>query len=138
MLLLSMIANSPAEIVPIIFVIEDEFLIQEVLSDALTDGGFTVRSTGRGDEALDILDAEGGNFRAVITDINLPGGVSGWDVARRAREINEQLPVIYITGDSANDWASRGVPNSLLLTKPFAIAQAVTTVARLIKDATGT
>ena len=119
----------------VIFVVEDEILIQELLIVALTDGGFTVRSAVRGDEALGMLEAEGETFRAMITDINLPGKFSGWDVARRARQINENLPIIYITGDSANDWASRGVPNSVLLMKPFAIAQIITAVSQLVTDA---
>jgi DNA-binding response OmpR family regulator len=130
----SMTKHSVTDAAIVIFVVEDEILIQKALSDALTDGGFTVRSAGRGDEALDIIAAEGETFRAIITDINLPG-VSGWDVARRAREMNDQMPIVYMTGGSANDWASNGVPNSVLLTKPFAAAQMITAVSQLITNA---
>lgn len=41
----------------------------------------------------------------------------------------DELPVVYVTGDSANAWASQGVPNSVLITKPFAPAQVVTAVS---------
>ena len=74
------------------------------------------------------------NYRALITDINLADKLTGWDVARHAREINNKLPVIYMTGASAHEWASKGVPNSLLVPKPFAAAQVVTAVAHLINS----
>ena len=65
-------------------------------------------------------------------DINVPGRLDGWDVAKRARELRPDIPVIYMTGLAADDWASRGVPNSLLLQKPFALAQIVTAVAQML------
>ena len=72
------------------------------------------------------------NYRALITDINLLGRFDGWEVAKRARQINPDIPVIYMTGAAAEDWASRGVPNSLLLQKPFAPAQIVIAVAQML------
>lgn len=61
-----------------------------------------------------------GKYRALITDINMPGPLKGWDVARQARELIPDIPVIYMTADAAHQWSSMGVPNSLLLRKPFA------------------
>ena len=66
-----------------------------------------------------------GIYRALITNINLPGKLTGWDVARHARQISDSLPVIYLTAASAHDWETEGVPNSKLMTKPFALAQLV-------------
>jgi DNA-binding response OmpR family regulator len=121
----------------LIFLVEDEEDIRQLLDDGLTDGGFAVTMASNGKEAIALLDQEGAEFGALITDVNLPGKITGWDVAKRARELNDDLPVIYITGGSAHDWASKGVPNSLLLTKPFAVAQVVTAVSQLITAATG-
>jgi two-component system cell cycle response regulator CpdR len=42
------------------------------------------------------------------------------------------MPVIYMTGTHGEDWASKGVPNSVLLTKPFAPAQLVTALSNLL------
>jgi DNA-binding response OmpR family regulator len=119
----------------LIFLVEDEELIRQLLEEALTEGGFAVTMASTGKEAMALLDREGAEFGALITDVNLPGNVTGWDVAKRARELNGGLPVIYITGASAHDWASKGVPNSQLLTKPFAPAQIVTAVSQLINAA---
>jgi hypothetical protein len=47
-----------------------------------------------------------------------------------------EMAVIYMTGDSGADWASKGVPKSVLVTKPFAPAQIVAAIAQLL-NATG-
>ena len=64
--------------------------------------------------------------------MNLKGKTSGWDLARLVRERDPEFPVVYMTGMTADEWASRGVPNSVLLTKPFAPAQLVTAVSQLL------
>ena len=120
----------------IVLIVEDEAAIQHVLEDALTQGGFAVTFASSGEQAITMLDKDGASYSALITDINLSGGLTGWDVAKHAREINDKLPVLYMTGASAHDWGSKGVPNSQLMPKPFATAQVVTAVAQLINAAT--
>jgi CheY-like chemotaxis protein len=88
----------------------------------LTEAGFTVTFAATGEQALAMLDAAGANYAALVTDINLPGKSSGWDVVKHAREINALIPIVYTTGASAHEWASQGVPNSQLMPKPFAVA----------------
>jgi DNA-binding response OmpR family regulator len=58
--------------------------------------------------------------------------MDGWEIAERAREIDPEFPIVYMTGGDADEWASKGVPNSVLLTKPFAPAQLVTAVSQLL------
>ncbi|HZP99554.1 MAG TPA: response regulator [Reyranella sp.] len=70
-----------------------------------------------------------------MTDISIDGKVNGWDVAAKLRETNPALPVVYMSGAHAEDWASKGVPNSVMLAKPFAPAQLVTAVAQLLNSA---
>jgi CheY-like chemotaxis protein len=119
----------------VIMVVEDDQLIQGVVSDALSEGGFEAAVAQSGEEAITLLQDPRTHYRALITDINLSGSQDGWEVARRARELNPDIPVIYMTGAAADDWASRGVPNSLLLNKPFAPAQIVTAIAQLLNAA---
>ena len=120
----------------LVFVVEDEEFIRHLLEEALTGGGFAVTLATGGEEAMAMLNAEEANYSALITDIKLGGKISGWDIARRAREINDKIPVVYITGDSGHDWGSKGVPNSQLVPKPFAVAQIVTAVSQLINAMT--
>ncbi|MDA9521315.1 transcriptional regulator [Bradyrhizobium sp. CCBAU 11434] len=118
-----------------ILIVEDDYLIAEMVRDALSDGGFEPEVVGSGQEALHLLD-DGGTYCALVTDINLRGDYTGWQVAQRARELSTDLPVIYMTGAAADEWASRGVPNSVLLNKPFAPAQVVTAVSKLLNHTT--
>jgi CheY-like chemotaxis protein len=118
-----------------VLVVEDDFLIQEIVREALAEGGFETEMTSSGEEAITLLQADKSKHRALITDIDLRGTLTGWDVAKRARELNPEMPVVYMTGAAADQWSSRGVPNSLLLNEPFAPAQVVTAVSQLLNAA---
>jgi len=73
-------------------------------------------------------------YRALVTDVVLKGRLNGWEVAAQPREVDPRLPVVYMSGAHADEWASKGVHNSIMLTKPFAPAQLVTAVSQLLDD----
>jgi DNA-binding response OmpR family regulator len=123
---------------PIILVVEDEPSIQGLIEEALSDGGFNTAIVASGEEAMTLLNGNKDKYRALVTDISLSGKIEGWEVARHVREIDPEYPVIYTSGASAADWASKGVPNSLILAKPFAPAQLVTAISNLLNAATPT
>ena len=86
-----------------------------------------------GEEAVTLLKASKSKYRALVTDVDLGRGkMDGWEVARHCREIDPAFPIIYMTAASADKWAANGVPDSILLTKPFAPAQLVTAVSQLL------
>jgi len=116
---------------PVILVVEDEDLVQALVEDALREAGFELEVVASAEEAIGLL-KDNHNYRALVTDINLAGGLDGWEVAKHAREIDPGFAVVYMTGAAADQWASHGVPNSILLTKPFAPAQLVTAVSNLL------
>src|SRR5712671_844796 len=116
----------------VIMVVEDDQTIQGLVEEALSDGGFEPAIAASGEEAVTLLRGNRNHYRALVTDINLLGTMDGWEVARQAREINPAFPIVYMTGAAADQWASHGVPNSVLLTKPFAPAQLVTALAQLL------
>ena len=117
---------------PVLLLVEDEHLILMVAEEALEAGGYAVIVAGDGAEALSTLNARSGEFAGLITDVRLGAGPDGWEVARHARELQADLPIVYMTGDSAADWPVNGVPNSIVVQKPFAPAQLVTAVSTLI------
>lgn len=120
-----------------LLVVEDEALILLDVQEGLEAGGYAVLSATSGPEALALFETHLDNIRALVTDIDIGAdGISGWDVAQRAREAKPHLPVVYMTGASADQWASRGVPNSVLLHKPFATAQLITAVSQLLNALT--
>jgi DNA-binding response OmpR family regulator len=115
-----------------LLLVEDDAAIRHFLMAALEDAGFAVVCAAAGAGAIAELEREGAPFRALVTDIRLGPGPDGWDIARLAREHIHDLPVIYMSGDSAADWSSKGVPNSVIVAKPFVAAQIVTAVATLM------
>jgi DNA-binding response OmpR family regulator len=120
----------------VILIVEDDQSMQRLIEDVLSDGGFEPAITASGEEAVTLLQGKKGKYRALVTDVNLGGTMDGWEVARRAREIDPEFPVVYMTGASADQWAVQGVPNSIMLTKPFAPAQLLTAVSTLLNAGT--
>jgi DNA-binding NtrC family response regulator len=115
-----------------VLVVEDEFLIRELLVEPLEEAGFAVLTANSGEDAAEILEREGVAIRAVLTDVNLGGEVNGWHVGHFARKIDPLMPVIYTTGQSVEEWAAHGVPNSIHINKPFVHVQIVTALSQLL------
>jgi DNA-binding response OmpR family regulator len=107
-------------------------LLRTLVEDTLSDAGFEADLVVSGEEALALLTDHKGKYRALVTDINLTGKIDGWEVAHRAREVDPTFPIVYMTGTQVEEWGSKGVPNSVILAKPFAPAQLVTALAQLL------
>jgi DNA-binding response OmpR family regulator len=120
----------------VIMVVEDDQQIQGLVEEALSDGGFDSAIAASGEEAVTLLKGNRSRYRALVTDIDLSGTMDGWEVARQAREIDPAFPIIYMTGGASDQWASHGVPNSILLCKPFAPVQLVTAISNLLNTGT--
>ena len=121
---------------PSVLVIEDEYFLQADLEKVLTDAGFATEIVSSGEEALTLFIGGSITCQALITDIRLRGRMSGWDVARRIREREPAFPVVYVTAALAEEWASHGVPNSILISKSFAAAQLVIALSNLLNTST--
>ncbi len=118
-----------------VLLVEDEPLVLLSTQDTLEGGGYTVVTAGDGEEAMALLDARSEELAGLVTDVRMGDGPSGWDVARHARELKPNLPVVYATADSAQDWSAQGVPKSLVVQKPYAPAQLLTAISTLITEA---
>ena len=133
-----MVGSGALQDLPAILVVEDDHMLQTFIEEALGDGGFEPTITASGEEAITLLKGRKGKYRALVTDINLRDKMDGWEVAQLAREIDPGFPVVYTSGTAVADWASKGVPNSMMLSKPFAPAQLLTAVANLLNTGTPT
>ena len=121
---------------PVVLVIEDDQLIQSMIEKALTGAGFETAIAQSGEEAVILLNGNATRYRALVTDIQLNGKIDGWEVAKAARQTDSHFPIVYMTRAAAGDWPSQGVPNSILLEKPFAPAQLVTAISQLLNAGT--
>ena len=80
-----------------ILLVEDEPLIRSLLVEVLLEEDFEVVEAADGHAAMDALKRHEG-VDLLLTDVHMPGGVSGIDVARHARARDPDLPVVFATG----------------------------------------
>ena len=121
----------------LVLLVEDDAVILMSLEDVLKEAGFDLVLASNGSLAMAALDADAGRIQALVTDIHLGRGPTGWDVARRAREILSDMPVVYLDGGKEGDWSSDGVSGSLVLWKPFALEHLVEALSILVETTHG-
>ncbi len=101
-----------------VLVVEDEFLLAELMAEALRDHGFVVRAVANAAEALRHL-ASGQPCDVLFTDIDLRDRVDGAQLSKLARELRPKLPVVYASGAVANLDQVQAVPGSSFVPKPY-------------------
>jgi CheY-like chemotaxis protein len=124
--------EAAVEGLPLVLVVEDDYLAASFIEEALRDGGYQCAVVASGEEAITLFQSGSEGYLALATDINLHGEMDGWEVAQRVRQISPEFPVVYMTGAAADEWPSKGVPKSILLSKPFAPAQLVGALSQLL------
>ncbi|MGA8990846.1 MAG: response regulator [Rhodoplanes sp.] len=100
-----------------VLVVEDNLPVAEVCESYLHKLGYDVEHAASPREAISFLQ-DAHHIDVVLSDILMPGGMSGLDLARKLREMRPTLPVVLMTGfsDCANEVAHDGFP---VLRKPF-------------------
>ncbi len=121
------------EVGPIrVLLVEDEFLISEWVTESLEEQGFAVHAVANAADALRHLDAS--PVDVLFTDINLPGGVDGTVLARRARELLPELAVVYASGGVNVLDPQVRVPRSTFVPKPYVPALIGRVLANAVKE----
>ncbi len=116
-----------------ILLVEDESLIRGILTECLTDAGYEVLEAARADDALLLLEVAE-NVRLIVTDINMPGGQDGIDLAKAAREHSPTIPIVFISGRPAKLDEARVIGGpAAFIAKPFKLSQVLADVRRLVE-----
>lgn len=115
---------------PLLLLVEDDALLGMTLEAALADAGFDVILAASGHKAAASLERNSNKFVGLIADIRLPA-LDGWTIAKRARDLAPGMPVIYMSGDNADDWPVHGVLDSHIMRKPFPLSELVKLVVQL-------
>lgn len=105
-----------------VLLVEDEAEVRKLIEEAFAEAGLSVASAKNDRVAYDLLEREARSFAVLVADINLGAGTTGFDVARRARQLNPALKVIYITGHAAR-LDQFGVPDAEMFPKPFSAVE---------------
>jgi CheY-like chemotaxis protein len=100
-----------------VLVVEDEFFICELVAQVLSQNGFSVRTAMNAADALHSLAAE--PVDVLFTDINLPGSMDGAALARRARQLQPNLQVVYASARASMLEPEARVPGAIIVTKPY-------------------
>ena len=115
-----------------ILLAEDDDVMREYLSRALTKSGYAVESVDRGTAALDLIKS-GIPFDLLLTDIVMPE-MDGIELAQKAAIEVPDLRVMFITGFSAVSLkAGQAMPNAKVLSKPFHLRDLVLEVDRMFE-----
>jgi signal transduction histidine kinase len=106
-----------------ILVVEDEAEVRVFVVDMLRELGYEVIEASEGDAALLLLERRT-DIRLLFTDIGLPGGMNGRQLADAARRLRPELKILYTTGYARNAIVHQGRldPGVELINKPFTYA----------------
>ena len=113
----------------VVLVVEDDWLVRDFIVSHLQDAGWRVLEADSAEHAIAMLNA-GRQIDIVLTDIQLKGTLTGWDVAEAFRAAQPTMPVIYASGNAPEP--SRLVPESLFFRKPYDPAAIVRTCQALV------
>jgi len=101
-----------------VLLVEDEFLLCDMISEALAEHGFEVYAVANARDALQHLTC-GSPCDILLTDINLPGSIDGAALARIARELRPNLPVVYASGSYRTIEELDAVSGAIFVPKPY-------------------
>lgn len=111
---------------PVVLLVEDEYLVRDMIAYELTLAGFEVLEAASAEDALGLL-SQRERIDLLFTDIRLPGK-NGWQLAEDVRGIHSDIPIIYATG-----YSDRKSPlsRSKFLQKPYRPSQVLQAAADL-------
>jgi PAS domain S-box-containing protein len=116
-----------------ILVVDDEMLVRMMVADGLSDAGFVCAEAGDGAEAMRHI-ASDARIDLLVSDVGLPGGMNGRELADAARQLRPELKVLFITGyaDKAVLDDIGSLPGTEVMLKPFDIDKLVDKVAAMV------
>jgi signal transduction histidine kinase/ActR/RegA family two-component response regulator len=103
-----------------VLVVDDEPTVRMLITEVLQELGYTAIEVADGSAGLQVLRSDQ-RIDLLITDVGLPGGINGRQVADGAREVRPDLKVLFITGYAENAVVGNGhlEPGMQVLAKPF-------------------
>ena len=116
-------ASVPALHSSTVLVVDDEAPLRAILTEMLTDAGYTALEAPDAPSALRILESPQ-HIDLLVSDVGLPGNMNGFQMVDAARRIRPDLKALYITGYAEYAAAADSLrqPGTELLSKPFPLA----------------
>ena len=116
-----------------VLVVDDEPTVRMLVTEVLEDLGYTAIEAADGPAGLQMLRSSA-RIDLLVTDVGLPGGMNGRQVADAGRAVRPELKVLFITGYAENAVVGNGHldPGMQVLTKPFAMEALASSIKELI------
>jgi CheY-like chemotaxis protein len=117
-----------------VLVIDDEPILRMLITDVLQENGYQALEAKDGPSGLKIIESDA-RIDLLITDVGLPGGMNGRQVADAARKARPDLKVLFITGYAENAVLGNGTlsPGMQVMTKPFEISAMAAKIRDMIE-----
>lgn len=117
-----------------VLIIDDEETVRMLVAEVLGEAGYNVIEAPDGPSGLDILRSDR-RIDLLVSDVGLPGGMNGRQVADAARVTRPELKVLFITGYAENAAVGNGLlaPGMEVLTKPFVMGDLAAKVHDMIE-----
>ncbi|MBP0494884.1 hybrid sensor histidine kinase/response regulator [Pararoseomonas indoligenes] len=130
------LASAPrAERGETVLVVDDEPTVRMLVTEVLEELGYTAIEATDGNAGLRVLRSDA-RLDLLVTDVGLPGGMNGRQLADAARELRPELKILFITGYAENAAVGHGLlePGMHVLTKPFPMDTLAGRIRDLIED----
>ncbi|MFC3230596.1 CHASE domain-containing protein [Marinibaculum pumilum] len=116
-----------------ILLVEDDGMVRDYAAGRLQELGYAVTAVATGSEALAVLQADDG-IALLFTDLVIPGGLDGRQMAKAARQLRPGLPVLFTSGQARTAAPIRlpGAPPLRLLRKPYRFDELATAIRDLL------
>ncbi len=128
-------ASPPLLVQDVVLVVEDEPPVRMIVTEVLSDLGYKVLEAVDGRSGLHILETKT-HIDLLLTDVGLPGGMNGRQLADAARQLRPTLKVLFMTGYAGGAAVGNNLmdPGMQVLTKPFTIDSLVAKVQETINS----
>jgi PAS domain S-box-containing protein len=119
-----------------VLIVDDEASVRMLVTEVLNDLGYTSIEAADGSAGLRVLESNA-RIDLLVTDVGLPGGINGRQMADAARRTRPDLKVLFITGYASNAAVGNGhlERGMHVLTKPFAMDQLALRIKAIITEA---
>ena len=121
-----------------VLIVDDEATVRLLVSDVLTENSYHILEATDGPSAMKLLESDR-RIDLLITDVGLPGGMNGRQLADAARVRRSQLKILFITGYAENAAIKNGLlePGMAVLAKPFAMSALGSKIREMLEVAPG-
>lgn len=121
-----------------VLVIDDEATVRMLIVEVLQEAGYTAVEAEDGPSGMKILQSAI-PIDLLITDVGLPGGMNGRQVADAARDIRPDLKILFVTGFAENAAVGNGhlAPGMAVMTKPFVMTELGNKIVEILEPSAG-